>query len=912
MPLTTNQITTIESSISHLFTSTDAAAQRYKEMFFSEFKPATEDERITYDQLKKMIDAPEEFFGRLENENPDITLGEVVVAVAKHATKAINWKEEEIITRLKEKMGTVLFSAKYIYNNSLAMEEEKASYNSDEYVHQIQFERTTKKHSEGKEITEIHMQLSINFGVDQEYKESINITPTGDIDEAKLYEQKAEVAKELAGKNIMMYWIANLQKNKFANKLLALKYYYQLLQRDTTFLLYLTNMTEDRYNVLSAKEVLRLFEENIITPNFAAAFINPPLLSIIKNSFYHAQFLNRTLKIEDFPNVTPELSRILISFAVIQLIILKIITLDQAKKLTSAHLEFLENEYYFNLIKEKKLTHFFKDGNFNFDLFISQKQNQLLNLCLPIMIHFLNQGVSLEACLKFKFNKTERSLLKTTLVTELLKLDKITLDKVREIKNVTPAGLDLLNHLPFLDLMKTIEIDLSVLVNVTEEQSSNLKTKLICYFLQEKQLSFDAAKQIKMTGPCRIIFNEDIIVNYAKSNPLDYQQFLRMNETQASLFDAEQITEGSVELKAMLIILKNKVLAELADNNDLEINDVLLIPPSSTYPNDPKFITHLYTHTGHIIKEAIILAKEGLLFEADFSSLYELVSDEDKIQSLPDSDDMNEDKKPVTASILLTNHYTKPLVSKRINERLTWLQEDKPFVFPDGTKDTILGLMKSLLKFPAMTAIDWGDVYAARLLRLYQNKPYPICETRSDSFDAVKEDLSAILTTTKIPAEKFYDHLLESLLMTISDNLLTLVKSGKTELRSFYLRVKAEINAGGNFYGLEAKPWQSCFENIALLAEERLETLGEKNDTAKESKTAERPAKMQRTSLTLFTPATAPQISLIEDTCQNLLKLVTGLRTCGLISSAADISSSLGLGLSDETGNADRKRKTMA
>lgn len=882
MPLTQNQITTIEGTISYLFTP--SSAQKYKEMFYSEFKPSADDE-VTYQQLQEFIKDPEKFFGPLEEENPDITQGEIITAIAKYATKGIEWSEAEITYKLTEIMG-IRFFAKYEHIVEEA-EEELPSYNSDQYMHRVAFNTQEKKDSDGANHQETIMTLSIDFEDGTHIQEEkIHIPPPSqNIDEEIFYEEKAEEAKLLAAAAIINHFF----ENKNASKLLSLRYYYKLLNQDASILNIIKNIDDTQYKVLSSIYVIQLFEKGVSTPA-AAIHFNLYLLSIIEDPFYHSKFLDRSLNAEHFPDMTPEISAMYRSVPVKKLIAAgKATVLGARNTITPAHVEFLHIEDHFNSI----IT-----GEIPYDNFLSWSHNQLLNLCLPISIHYLKQGIKKRnEILKLKFTNPERAILKTTIVTELIKEKKLTIHAACKLKT-TKCGLQLLDQHTFIKTAKDDKGALPLLAKATEEEFANLTTRVISYFIETQRVSLATAKKLKMTSDCRAFFNDEDVLNYAKTNPFEYESCLAISSWQYKTYEIiKRELRDKINFKAIIIIFKNALLAELVRRREIHINDVLFITPSKSI-FIPVFAQDLYAGARYIFKEAIVLAKQGLLFEEDFTGIYQLVSDSFKCNSLPHWDDIDEAKcKPETAKILLGNCHSEYIVSDRISKRLENLQEDKPTVFPDGEPDSIRRLIYNMSRFSRISMTDWGDVYASRLFRLYQNKPYQLAET-GDSFKLVKQEIT-VFNEKNNSRDEFYNHVLEKLLILIVEQLQTMSLS-KSELRNFFIEANKEFNATANTISAHRlKSWQKCFINFSIQAQEKLSDL--------ERKSTERPTKKTH-SLTLFAPTTD---TTIENVCKNIVNFVDELRNIDLLPklSAPSSSSSLGAAMNTSDDSASRKRK---
>ena len=158
----------------------------------------------------------------------------------------------------------------------------------------------------------------------------------------------------------------------------------------------------------------------------------------VLHPFYSNGLINGIFSLKEFLDITPEQSKILIHPAVINLIKLKIITLNDAKKISAAAVDVIRNESYQALIIKK--------GKDCFDLLQDINEEESITLLIPEIINLIFQGLlSIEsakrlpdlAIQKLTGKNINHLLLSGKLTVEdALLIDKEVVDHIESSENI--------------------------------------------------------------------------------------------------------------------------------------------------------------------------------------------------------------------------------------------------------------------------------------------------------------------------------------------------------------------------------------------------------------------------------------------------------------------------------------------
>lgn len=199
-------------------------------------------------------------------------------------------------------------------------------------------------------------------------------------------------------------------------KVLTYEFYLQRLQKKEISLNELCNLNKEQANTLTHEQTMTLFEKKILNLS-SAKQLTVPEKTVILNSFYSNSLINGTFVLNQFIDITFDQSKILIHPAVVNLIKLKIITLDDAKKISIDALDVICHESYQALIIKKGKAHFYPLQNLN--------ENEKTNLLEPAIINLVFEGL---LPIEYAKRLPSRALQKLTVknINDLIRARKLT------------------------------------------------------------------------------------------------------------------------------------------------------------------------------------------------------------------------------------------------------------------------------------------------------------------------------------------------------------------------------------------------------------------------------------------------------------------------------------------------------
>lgn len=476
-----NLIERIELSINYFFDlPTDSVklqehVSKIKDAFQLELKANnTKGDEESYLLLQNIISCPEEYLEPLENIKAEVTIGEVqthIIKLATHFIKnaatevkqtlaSLKWDEPNILAALKIKIGEKFnqpFKTQRRIIPTIQIEPLASpdiyQVTLEEKLQQLQLESTiTIDLGRGPFIIRYTYELE---SID-ELKETIR--------------QAFTDGENIAIKKALTH-LKILEASPSIKKLVIHSYYFNLFKTNPTIVNEVRNISSVETETLLWPSVVNLLKLNkcdiAIAKNITKAEVR-----VFECSFYYQKIISNELNVHDFLGITSRKSKNITSPNITQLIQLKKITLEKAKKISTSYRTLLQCEYYFkriltNDLKFRKLRR------------ISSEQS--ITLTTPIIIYLIEtKKTTFKFVLSHSFSTQCQELLKDPLFLNFVQCGMINLDGILAL-NSEECGLLISDPLRKALAEKTLPLASALML---------IRNPLMMYFIQENLLGY--------------------------------------------------------------------------------------------------------------------------------------------------------------------------------------------------------------------------------------------------------------------------------------------------------------------------------------------------------------------------------------------------------------------------------------
>lgn len=571
MPLSPNQQEYAIAALNHLYAvlpeikegesvPTPENLKPFVEKYKLAFGGAIHDEDDDpYFTLQNCISNPTGFLHRIETISEEkITIGDVQsyildlteqkLAEYKINLTSLGWNKETILAQIKTKEGARFQQEFKSQSTQFTWEEPHVAPTIDRLY---RYNIIDDDIDDGEdEFFSYHLNINIDLPPDRKIErtefleELVAFTTAADRDEAKVDESQIEEFEDTAQYFAVSTILMDLIEEKIitaqqartvdlnTRELLTQPYYYLALKNKVFTLEVISNLTEDEFNNLNSLAIRTLLENKKITIGIAK-LLNEYQVKLIENPFYNSKFLSDEININEIFDIAGE-ERHLLSPNVTQLIALKKLTFKEAKQITRASRLIIDNEPYFELLKNERLT---------FSQIVNLTEEMGNNLNTSIVSYLICNGkLSIEQGISLKLSESRRAVFDNAIYFKLIQ--------------------------------KNIDV-FSFFVNISEEHCQHLLSADLISLIEKEIITPEEALQLNLSEQAKLVFRHPYFGRIL--NKENFQLLISLTPAQCDL----------IRKPIIVMLLKYKVFNSPAEvlNTSFSNEFLNLLATSDFYSN---------------------------------------------------------------------------------------------------------------------------------------------------------------------------------------------------------------------------------------------------------------------------------------------------------------------------------------